>query len=134
MAAALFFKDDTGNRSDAIPGLPTNPALRAIRVPENDDTKTVVFQRALNVLIMDDASWHRRRSTNGQRWQPNCLPPYWPDLTPIARIWLRMEARWFNHHICSHLETLTERLDQARLDVINNPEKTQQPTAIGTLF
>jgi len=29
---------------------------------------------------------------------------------------------------------LLERLDQAILDVIDNPEKTQQTTAIGTLF
>jgi len=29
---------------------------------------------------------------------------------------------------------LLERLDQPILDVIDNPEKTQQITAIGTLF
>jgi len=29
---------------------------------------------------------------------------------------------------------LLERLDQPILDVIDNPEKTQQTTAIGTLF
>jgi hypothetical protein len=29
---------------------------------------------------------------------------------------------------------LLERLDQAILDVIDNPEKTQQTAAIGTLF
>ena len=29
---------------------------------------------------------------------------------------------------------LLERLDQAILDVTDNPEKTQQTTAIGTLF
>ncbi len=29
---------------------------------------------------------------------------------------------------------LLERLDQAILDVIDNPQKTQQTTAIGTLF
>jgi hypothetical protein len=29
---------------------------------------------------------------------------------------------------------LSERLDQPILDVIDNPEKTQQTTAIGTLF
>ena len=33
----------------------------------------------------------------------------------------------------NHL-ALLERLDQAILDVIDNPEKTQQTTSIGTLF
>jgi len=34
----------------------------------------------------------------------------------------------------SNEEKLLERLDQAILDVIHSPEKTQQTTAIGTLF
>ncbi len=53
---------------------------------------------------------------------------------PIERIWLTMKARWFNNHVCKTEEKLLERLDQAILDVIDNPEKTQQTTAIGTLF
>ncbi len=37
-------------------------------------------------------------------------------------------------HVCKNEEKLLERLDQAILGVIDNPEKTQQTTAIGTLF
>ena len=37
-------------------------------------------------------------------------------------------------HVCKSEEKLLERLDQAILDVIDNPQKTQQTTAIGTLF
>jgi hypothetical protein len=37
-------------------------------------------------------------------------------------------------HVCKNVEKLLERLDQAILDVIDNPHKTQQTTAIGTLF
>jgi hypothetical protein len=36
--------------------------------------------------------------------------------------------------VCKNEEKLLERLDQAILDAIDNPEKTQQTTAIGTLF
>jgi len=35
--------------------------------------------------------------------------------------------------VCNGLKLL-ERLHQAILEVIDNPEKTQQTTAIGTLF
>jgi hypothetical protein len=49
-------------------------------------------------------------------------------------IWLTMKARWSNNLVCKNKEKLLERLDQAILDVIDNPEKTQQTTAIGTLF
>ena len=62
------------------------------------------------------------------------LPPDWPDINPIERIWLVMKAGWFNNYVCQTDEKLLERLDQAILDVIDSPEKTQQTTAIGTLF
>ncbi len=96
--------------------------------------KTVSFQRTTNILIMDNASWHLRKSTKWHQWQPKYLPPYSPDLNPIERIWLTMKARWFNNYVCKNEEQLIERLDQAILDVIDNPKQTQKTTAIGTLF
>lgn len=100
----------------------------------DEASKTVSFQRATNILIMDNASWHRRKTTNWHGWQPKYLPPYSPDLNPIERIWLTMKARWFNNHVCKNEEKLLERLDQAILDVIDNPKKTQKTVNIGTLF
>jgi hypothetical protein len=52
----------------------------------------------------------------------------------IERIWLTMKPPWFNNPICKNEETQLERLDQPKLDVIDYPDKTQQTTAIGTLF
>lgn len=96
--------------------------------------KTVSFQRTTNILIMDNATWHLRKATNWHRWLPKYLPPYSPDLNPIERIWLTMKARWFNNYVCKNEEKLIERLDQAILDVINNPKKTQKTACIGTLL
>jgi transposase len=96
--------------------------------------KMVTFQRTTNILIMDNASWHRRKSTQWHGWSPKYLPPYSPDLNPIERIWLTMKARWFNNYVSKNEEQLLERLDQAILDVINNPKQTQKTAAIGTLF
>jgi len=58
---------------------------------------------------MDNASWHKRKTTNWHNWQPMYLPPYSPDLNPIERIWLTMKARWFNNHVCKNEEKLFER-------------------------
>jgi transposase len=87
-----------------------------------------------NVLIIDNASWHKRKATNWHSWQPKYLPPYSPDLNPIEQIRLTMKARWFNNYVCKNEEELLDRLDQAIFDFIDNPNKTQKTTAIGTLF
>ena len=50
------------------------------------------------------------------------------------RIWLTMKSRWFNNYVCKNEEKFLERLDQAILDVINNPKKTQKTACIGTLI
>ena len=100
----------------------------------DEANRQIAFQRTTNILIMDNASWHKRKSTNWHGWQPMYLPPYSPDLNPIERIWLTMKARWFNNHVCKNEEKLLERLDQAILDVIDNPDTIKQTTAIGTLF
>ncbi len=78
--------------------------------------------------------WHKRKTTNWHNWQPLYLPPYWPDFNPIKRIWLTIKARGFNNQVYKNEQKLLERLDQAILDLIDYPEKTQQTTAIGTLF
>jgi transposase len=62
------------------------------------------------------------------------LPPYWPDLKPIGRIWLAIKARWFNIHVCNKMKKILERLNQPIVEAIDSPKLTQQTTAIGTLF
>ena len=100
----------------------------------NEANKSVDLQRPTNILVLDNASWHKKKDLNWHGWQPMFLPPYSPDLNPIERIWLNIKARWFNNYVCRNEEHLLERLDQAILDVINNPQMTQKTTAIGTLI
>ena len=100
----------------------------------NEAHKSVTFQRPRNILILDNASWHKRKTLNWQGWEAMYLPPYSPDLNPIERIWLVMKATWFNNHVCRNMDQLIDRLDQAILDVINNPQRTSKTAAIGKLF
>ena len=78
--------------------------------------------------------WHKRQTTRWHNWQQMYLPPYSPDLNAKKRIWLTIKAHWFNNHVWKNEEKLLERLDQAILEVIDNPQKTQQTTAIETLL
>ena len=117
--------NETATRCTAIQMLPAGVSTELVR-----DALLVTN----NILIMDNGSWHKRKTTHWHSWQPMYLSPYSPDLNPIQRIWLTIKARWFNNHVCKNEEKLLERLDQAILDLIHSPEKTQQTTAIGTLF
>jgi transposase len=100
----------------------------------DEAAKFINFQRPCNILVVDNASWHRRKTLKWHGWEPMYLPPYSPDLNPIERIWLVMKAQWFNNYICQNIDQLIERLDQALLNVINNPKQTKKTAAIGTLF
>lgn len=100
----------------------------------DEASKTIDFQRTRNILVLDNASWHKQKKTDWHAWEPLYLSPYSPDFNPIERIWLIMKARWFNNHVCKNLDQLIDRLDKAILDIINNPNQTQKTTAIGTLF
>jgi hypothetical protein len=84
--------------------------------------------------LLDNASWHRKKSLNWQGWQPLNLPAYSPDFNPIERMWLVMKARWFDNYACRSVKQLLQRLDQAILDVIRHPEQNQKTAAIGTLI
>lgn len=91
-------------------------------------------KRKRNLLILDNASWHKNKSLRWGIFEPEYLPPYSPDLNPIERIWLVMKQKWFNNFHAKTREDLIERLDQAILDVIGNPEDVQRTTSIRTLF
>jgi transposase len=96
--------------------------------------QTIEFSRPYNILVLDNASWHKKKTLDYYGWNPKFLPPYSPDFNPIERIWNTMKARWFNNYVCRNLQQLIDRLDQAILDVIDNPKRTQKTTSIGTLI
>ena len=96
----------------------------------NEAAKCIQPKRKRNILIIDNASWHKRKSLNWHFFEPLYLPPYSPDLNPIERLWLVLKANWFNNFYCKTVEELMNRMDQAILDLTNNPAKVAQTTNI----
>jgi len=84
--------------------------------------------RKRNILILDNASWHKKKSLNWHFFEPIFLPTYSQDMNPIETLWLIMKAQWFNNINCKTVEDLLLRMDKAILDLINNPQKVASAT------
>jgi len=92
----------------------------------------VVFERPKNLLICDNASWHKSKSHQCGRFQREFLPAYSPDFNPIERLWLLLKAEWFSDFIAKALEELLERLDKALLWLVNRSQANKTTCAIRT--
>ncbi len=91
----------------------------------NEDIK---LSRKRNLLIMDNASWHKSKSLKFGNFEPVYLPAYSPDFNPIERLWLLMKAEWFCDFVARDKDALIARLDQA-LNWLMARTHTNQTTA-----
>jgi len=87
----------------------------------NHANQDVKLERPRNIIICDNASWHKKKSLDWGAFEPVFLPPYSPDLNPIERLWLLIKAEWFSDFFAKTLQQLLERIDQALLWVMNRP-------------
>lgn len=92
----------------------------------DEANKDVKFERPRNLLIMDNAGWHKNKSTRWGAFEPVYLPAYSPDLNPIERLWLLVKAEWFSDFIAKTHEALIDRLDLALRWVIDRAEANQE--------
>ena len=53
-----------------------------------ETSREVTYSRPRNLLICDNASWHKAAVLEWRRFEPIFLPLYSPDLNPIERLWL----------------------------------------------
>lgn len=90
----------------------------------------VRLDRPRNLLICDNASWHKGRTIRWGRLQPVFLPGYSPDLNPIEKLWLVIKAEWFSDFVAKSSEHLLERLDQALLWAMDRQQDNQRTCAI----
>lgn len=81
-------------------------------------------QEQRQLLVMDNASWHKSAQLNWHHFEPAYLPPYSPDFNPIERLWLRLKADWFWDYIAHSIQELSDRLCLALNSFISDPAKT----------
>jgi len=89
----------------------------------DEAARSITPTRKRNLLILDNASWHKRKSLDWHFFEPLYLPPYSPDFNPIERIWLIMKADHFSNLHCRTNAALIEKADQALCELMDNPTK-----------
>ena len=94
--------------------------------------RDILFERPRNLLILDNASWHKSKSLDWGRFEPIFLPPYSPDLNPIERLWLVMKDEWFSGFYAKTKDQLINRLTDALRWLINRQDENIKTCAIPT--
>lgn len=96
----------------------------------NEANSTISFERPRQILIIDNASWHKSKSLDWGRFEPLFLPPYSPDLNPIEALWLVIKREWFTDFVAKDRQALIDRLDKALQWAMNNTLKNRKTCAI----
>ena len=94
----------------------------------------IQLQRKRNILVCDNASWHKSASLNWGTFERLFLPPYSPDLNPIEKLWLIMKAEWFSDFVAKDTDQLIDRLCQALNWVVDRKTGNKKTCAIRTKF
>jgi transposase len=98
----------------------------------NHANQDLTLTRSRNIIILDNATWHRAKRIDWGRFEPVFLPPYSPDLNPIERLWLLMKADWFTGFVAKTIDELITRLDMALNWIIKRKTENQITCAIKT--
>jgi transposase len=94
----------------------------AAAIPKREDRR--------QLLVLDNASWHKAARLNWHHFEPVYLPAYSPDFNPIERLWLVLKAEWFWDFIARTPQELTDRLCLALRSFLEDPLKTASACAI----
>ena len=102
-------------------------AFQAFLVHASSDLR---FARGRNILVVDNASWHKSKALDWGAFEPLFLPPYSPDFDPIEKLWMLIKAEFFNDFIARNRDQLIERLDTALIWAMARSDKNTKTCSI----
>lgn len=98
----------------------------------DEANRDIRFERKRHILILDNASWHKRKTLRWGCLEVLYLPPYSPDLNPIEKLWLLIKAEWFTDFIAKTRDELITRLDQALVWALQRQNLNKKTCSIRT--
>ena len=96
----------------------------------DEANKMLVSSTKQQILILDNASWHKAHSLRWGKIQPLYLPPHSPDLNPIERAWLVIKNRFFNGFLARDIDALSQRVMLAVRHFLESTEEVSSICAI----
>lgn len=86
-----------------------------------DELNRRVRRRHENIVVLDNASWHKTRSLRWGILRPCYLPTYSPDLNVIERLWLVVKRDFFSWFYTRNHDVLDDRITEALNFYIERP-------------
>lgn len=80
-----------------------------------------VDKRRQNIVIMDNASWHKTSKLHWGILEPMYLPTYSPDLNPIEELWLAIKREFFSWFWTKDEAELDDQVELALKFYIDRP-------------
>lgn len=91
-----------------------------------------VDKRRRNIVVLDNASWHKPERLEWGVLEPWYLPTYSPDLNPIEELWLVIKREFFSWFWTEDHDNLDDRLEKALKYYIDRPRLIQSICSMGT--
>lgn len=96
----------------------------------DEANKMLASSKKQQVLVLDNASWHKAKSLRWGKIQPFFLPPHSPDLNPIERAWLVIKNRFFNGFLARDIEALSRRVELAVRHFLQSKDEISSVCAV----
>jgi len=85
-----------------------------------------------NIIVMDNASWHKTKKLDWGVLEPMYLPTYSPDFNPIEELWLAIKREFFSWFWTNNHDKLDDRLEIALKYYIARPYLVQSICSMRT--
>jgi transposase len=70
-----------------------------------------IYRRHRNIIILDNATWHKTKCLHWGNLEPLYLPTYSPDLNPIEQLWLVIKNDYFSFFATKDQNELDDYLE-----------------------